>query len=477
MVAVDLGKLGENVAIHSGDVTVCDACRAILSATSKPLFTDEGATWYCEFCGGCNVIDLQREETPAASSVDYILEPSTVVKGSEDTSKVVFCVDVSGSMCVTTEVAGNVQFKGDRLAALRGSLLAHGEGHQHLPGQRRDVTYVSRLQSMQGAVDQQLTDLSQHHPKRQVGLVTFNNEVCVIGDGSCPPVVLSGDKLDDVELLARTGRDCAAVTHSVHESRQRLSDKLFDLEECGQTALGPAMVVAINMASSSPGSQVIVCTDGKANRGLGRLEDSTEDAAALFYSDIAKFAKSKGVTVSVVSIAGEECRLEHLGVVADVTGGEVEKVDPLNLAANFQALLSNPVVACDVKCTMLLHHQLRFRADEAEVQEIGGVSRIVREVGNVTADSEIFLEFSRKPASAAPGLVSEAASIAHGDVVPDNVPLQVHIEYTKPCGMKCLRVITALQRTTTDKEKCERDVNVAICSAHATQKSSRLAQQ
>lgn len=59
-------------------------------------------------------------------------------------------------MCVTTEVQGKVHFKGDRLDALRRSLINPGDGGQRLPRERQNVTYVSRLQAMQGAVEQQL---------------------------------------------------------------------------------------------------------------------------------------------------------------------------------------------------------------------------------------------------------------------------------------------------------------------------------
>jgi len=38
----------------------------------------------------------------------------------------------------------------------------------------------------------------------------------------------------------------------------------------GTTALGPAVLTSVAMASKgAPGSQVIVCTDGMANVGLG----------------------------------------------------------------------------------------------------------------------------------------------------------------------------------------------------------------
>jgi hypothetical protein len=42
-----------------------------------------------------------------------------------------------------------------------------------------------------------------------------------------------------------------------------LSSRLWALEEQGQTALGPALVVAVAMAARTRGSRVVVCTDGK----------------------------------------------------------------------------------------------------------------------------------------------------------------------------------------------------------------------
>ena len=36
----------------------------------------------------------------------------------------------------------------------------------------------------------------------------------------------------------------------------------------GATALGPALLVAVSMASQKAGSKVIICTDGLANVGM-----------------------------------------------------------------------------------------------------------------------------------------------------------------------------------------------------------------
>jgi len=112
--------------------------------------------------------------------------------------------------------------------------------------------------------------------------------------------------------------------------------------------------------------------------------------------------------------------------------------------------------------TMLLHRQLCFRADSGDSeQHVKGISRLVREVGNVTADSEVFLEFGRIPQRTEEDM--SARSLAADIDCPSEVPFQVQIEFTKPCGMRCLRVLTDTQRTTADKSKCEK---VRKCFVH-----------
>lgn len=53
--------------------------------------------------------------------------------------------------------------------------------------------------------------------------------------------------------------------------------QLAKQEAKGQTALGPGIVAALEIASKgSPGSTVILCTDGLANIGVGLLEPLDE---------------------------------------------------------------------------------------------------------------------------------------------------------------------------------------------------------
>ena len=65
----------------------------------------------------------------------------------------------------------------------------------------------------------------------------------------------------------------------------------------------------------------------RATLGVGQLEDiSTPERlmeAQAYYDHVANVASEKGVTVSVLTISGSECRILELGLVADKTNGEV----------------------------------------------------------------------------------------------------------------------------------------------------------
>lgn len=63
------------------------------------------------------------------------------------------------------------------------------------------MTYVSRLQCVQSAIDTQLEAMQKNNPDRKLGLVTFNNEVTIIGDGTKAPQTVTGDKLFDHDFL------------------------------------------------------------------------------------------------------------------------------------------------------------------------------------------------------------------------------------------------------------------------------------
>lgn len=70
------------------------------------------------------------------------------------------------------------------MKGISADLMKFGDGSdQRLQGDY-GVTYVSRLQCVQSAIEKQLEDMQKIYPNKKIGLVTFNNEVTVIGDGT-----------------------------------------------------------------------------------------------------------------------------------------------------------------------------------------------------------------------------------------------------------------------------------------------------
>ena len=64
------------------------------------------------------------------------------------------------------------------------------------------------------------------------------------------------------------------------------------------------------------------------------------------------------VSLSVISLEGTDCKLIHLGLVADMTGGVVDIVSLNNLDEQFGNILTSRTLATDVTVRLCLHHSL-----------------------------------------------------------------------------------------------------------------------
>ncbi|XP_067676660.1 circularly permutated Ras protein 1-like [Haliotis asinina] len=528
VVSIRLNELVAPSNMHAGDPVYCTQCKAILSKLAQIVSDSTDKVWQCNFCSERNLVDVEEEEIPQMDDVTFLIEPApatqaTGLSGREE-SLVIFCVDVSGSMCVTTEVPGKLRLRGSG-GLKRMQSLNDSHEDQYLPRQKRNVTYVSRLQSVQAAVDHQLEEMQRDHPNRRVGLITFDNEVTVIGDGTEEETSVAGDKLTNREVLVKLGKDLN-TPKPIKDTRKSLGDKLFSLEEGGATALGPTLVIAVAMASRHPGSKVILCTDGMANVGMGKLDDATPDSdAGSFYEGIGAQAMEQGVSISVVTIKGTDCKLVELGKLADKTGGQVNIVDPLKLTQEFSTILADHIIATNVVATFILHKQLYIHQENDDTKE----SRVVREVGNVTCDTEITFEYGIRPetmekkaasrdmmlskvvedektedgaevgAGAVPmpqaNAVGEAvpcadtaadvevpttSSTSAGEAaqqksVPAELPFQLQIRYTDTEGMKALRVLTQTKPVTHDRDVAEKNIDLNVLGTHTAQKTANLA--
>lgn len=468
--------------LATGDPVFCGSCQAAFNKHSRIDEVPEGELtlqiWTCEFCLHKNPVQLEPEERPQTEAVNYILEAAAQIQSKQGQAQdvsVVFCVDTSGSMCVTQAVAGRHRIKGDRMTGMHKDLMKFSDGSdQRLQGDH-GVTYVSRLQCVQSAIDAQLEAMQKNNPGRKIGLVTFNSEVTVIGDGTKDPLVVAGDKLSNHDFLLQNGVTCAGtlLQKSIKETKPHLQQKLMTLEETGPTALGPGVLTAIALAGEgAPGSTVIVCTDGLANVGLGSFDETQSEEQALrveaFYETIGQYAKTKGVTVNVVSIEGDECNIDTLSKIAELTGGDVQRVDPKNLIDNFSNILSLPTIATNVQLKVKLHKGLEFRNEDPQSLS-EDMTILARDLGNVNEDTEVTFEYKMKS-------IKKLLKMLDLDMSKlTRFPFQAQISYTALDGARCVRVITNQVETSSDREELVQGANFGMLGQAAIQQSAKLA--
>jgi len=173
------------------------------------------------------------------------------------------------------------------------------------------------------------------------------------------------------------------------------------------------------------------------------------------YEIIGQYAKTKGLTVNIVSIVGDECNLDALSRLSELTGGELERVDPISLTKNFSNILSKPIIASNVVAKLFLHKGLQFRNEEqSDLSEDG--SLLVRDIGNVNEDTEQMVEYTLKN-------ISQLLEMDDLDLTELKAfPFQTQISYTALDGSKCVRVVTKLQSLSNDRESVEKEANYNI---------------
>mmetsp|Transcript_14797 Transcript_14797/g.16430 ORF Transcript_14797/g.16430 Transcript_14797/m.16430 type:complete len:851 (-) Transcript_14797:59-2611(-) len=473
-----LGELAENVGLATGEPLRCEntSCGSIFSKQSE----SNDDVWVCEFCGTKNEMFLEDEEMPKDSVMDYMLKPAPIKKRQDDKT-VIFVVDTSGSMCVTSEIPkgfGLFQLNtkdGRKVKSKKDMSSLNTEGaSQYAPGEKRDVQYVSRMECMQAAVQIQLEELKKSHPNRKVIMITFNNEVSIIGDASskASTQIVAGDVLNNYDKLITIGEgfDTESVK-DISKAQENISERLFELEEGGQTALGPALTIALGIAKQQSGSEIIICTDGLSNIGLGTLDkDADLDEARGFYSDIGSTAKKNGVTVSFIGIEGGNVGASIIGVTAEKSSGNITIVKPLELQRKMREIIDNPIIATNVSIKVNLHSWLCFKRYGKDTK------KIVKEVqmGNITQSSDVSFNFSpsTKGRSKASSKLERGKDFVKGEF---EIPFQVQMYYTKIDGMECVRVINCKKKITVNRKRAEKKADVSVIAMNGVQQSAKMA--
>ena len=159
-----------------------------------------------------------------------------------------------------------------------------------------------------------------------------------------------------------------------------------------------------------------------------------------------------------------------LSPLAELTGGNILRVNPLNLSKDFADILSDNVVATNVELSVKLHKGLTFRNENTSDLSQDG-SSMKKQIGNASESQEITIEYCTKPSK-------ELKKMNDIDFTKVNFfPFQAQIKYTTLDGMKCIRLITKPQKITFEKEEAKKEMDHNIISINAIQQSAKIAQR
>ncbi|XP_008301089.1 circularly permutated Ras protein 1-like isoform X2 [Stegastes partitus] len=420
----------ERVQPIQGEPTSCSQCGSVLDTCYDNVVN------VCYFCQEPNLSGSPRLSQSSLNGYQeglFFLNPDEKPMCAAD-ALLLFCIDISGSMSITSQVT---------------------EGEH--------IVHKSRLQFVQEAVLQSVHKLSVQQCDTRVGIITFNYQVIMHGNENVSSRCLSGAELMDSNYLKEAAASFP-IPPPISQTKNCLHRQVMGLSASGTTALGPAALLAIATASRQPGSKVIICTDGKANTELGNLEVEDNDARTLlsstiFYQELGEYAANQGVTVSVLSIEGTDCRLDELGRLADRTGGKVVISSPIRLHPEFEQIIENRTIATHCTIALLLPKSLRMRG-EREAGHKG-----TREVGNVNPGTELTLQFGANEQD------TEVPAPASGS----RVSIQLQIRYRRRNGQRMLRVLTTDRDVTDDSSAVLSSLSLAIIQLNSSQASAALA--
>lgn len=156
--------------------------------------------------------------------------------------------------------------------------------------------------------------------------------------------------------------------------------------------------------------------------------------------------------------------------LAQETGGDIIRVKPAEILDQFSNLLTTEVVASNVKVNVKLHKIMKFRNEKQEDLK-DNESTLTKDIGNVTNESELFLEYQFKKTED----IAQMQDIELDKIT--DVPFQSIIYYTSKTGDKCIRVITSQQKVSSEKEEIQKQAKYDLISVNAIQKSSNLAKE
>jgi hypothetical protein len=138
----------------------------------------------------------------------------------------------------------------------------------------------TRLEAVKEAITDELKRMKSEKINIEIAVVTFGSNVTVYNQDNANVPSHLYNSFEGVVDYAKEIKD---FSFSLGKKFKDLKEYVDDLCTYGSTALGPGLLLSIELASRGrKGSKIILCTDGEANIGLNGPD---------FYSRAAGYAK------------------------------------------------------------------------------------------------------------------------------------------------------------------------------------------
>jgi hypothetical protein len=516
IIAVKFDELTVSNETFPGEIKRCSHCSAIPNCHSlaSNITTDHESAnnliWKCEFCDHINKLESTNiNEISKQEDVTYLVEPALTVPPNTESSEsskdikstddnfLTYCIDISGSMDTRITSSNNEQrqnqmtrLNGVKIACLenlnilkdsepnkRCSLVTFSDSIKYFGDGSKSSYHEPLINTSNRHYSQQQQQQQGRFSQRLRGLFSINNNQPQQQNQN----EIASDILTNKEKMLALGTNQPNDLKGISKSFDKLKNIIEHLRTEGSTALGPGLVFSIGHSSKKEGSQIILCTDGAANIGMGSIGNNNDSEQ--FYDDLADYSKTKSIQINIVTMEGTDCKLAFLGRLADKTNGTMNIVNPANLSDQFKSILENRIVATNVKATLIVNEKyLYIRDKDLEIEE----GKVINEFGNRQAGLDRIEKFKKSKITTDIGNATMDTDITfeYGIRRQDNnketvnlseLPFQLQIEYTYN-GAKFLRVYTKKQKFTKIREEAlENVVANEILFAHNMQMMSNQA--
>ena len=473
----------ENPSKNLPQLYKCQKCEAYLNKYSVLIPKNNKFEWKCEFCSSINNdIIINGENMPKDEIIEKCVEPNIVKEtNSGDESTLIFCFDISGSMCQSYNVGSNLKEKFNKIlgkksvkkSSLFGSSIEYQDDDKidfsNYDFTQNNTNYISRLDMVKLSIEDNIKTLLKNSPNVKVGIVSFGSEIEVKGDCLSNVMIIKEKDMNNESKIKSLGEENTnLIKAKIKESSSKIIESIRKTEENGSTALGPAILMSLSlMKNAKIGSRIFLCTDGMSNLGVGDISENREKAIE-FYVKIGNMAKEKGIVISLITFEDSESEIDVLKNMVELSGGEIIRVNPNQILDGFKDLLDNQAIATDVSIKLNLNKSMTFR-DQDKKDLKNEESSIVKKLGNVTKETETYYELKFKHATK----LAEMMDIDFNNL--KNLIFQTEILYKNRNGDKCVRVITKNLKVSDNKEEINKQAHFNIVSTMQIQKSAKMA--